>query len=108
MSTLIMSVTTYDAAAGGSPFAGIVPLFDIFGSAFTSWWKKLFAGLLAILLIFTGARLVMALAGMHKATDSAVAGQVDAAKSKAGWAAAAFGGVVCFVPLTVAFFTAIG
>lgn len=91
----------------GSPFKGIVPDFTVFGADFDVWWKKLFAGLLALLLIYTGARLAMALGAMHKAKGSSIAGQVDEAKSAAVWAGIAFGAVVCFVPLTVAVFAAI-
>jgi uncharacterized membrane protein YidH (DUF202 family) len=90
-----------------SPFQGIVPDFSIFGAEFTTWWQKLFAGLLALLLIYTGARLAIALGAMHKARNSGVAGQVDEAKSQAVWAGIAFGAVVCFVPITVAIFAAI-
>ena len=94
-------------AKGTSPFKGIVPNFSIFGAEFTTWWQKLFAGLLALLLIYTGARLAIALSSMHKARSSGMPGQVDEAKSQAVWAGIAFGAVVCFVPLSVAIFTAI-
>lgn len=97
------------ATGGGSqsPFKGIVPDFTIFGAEFTTWWQKLFAGLLAIMLIYTGARLVIALGSMHKARSSQIGGQVDEAKSAVVHAGIAFGGVICFVPLSVAIFFAL-
>lgn len=102
---LATTTTTYLAA--DSPFSGITPDFTVFGAQFTTWWQKMFAGLLALLLVYTGAKLVIALAAMHRARSTGVAGQVDEAKSSATYAGIAFAAVIVFVPITVAIFAAV-
>ena len=64
-----------------------------FGTAFTSWWQKLFAGLWALAIIAAGAALLIAIVAMRKATNNNIPGQADEAKSHAVWAGAALAGL---------------
>lgn len=51
-------------AAIDNPIDGIVPDFSIFGTEFSEWWQKLFAGLWALALIYSAVNLVLGFAAM--------------------------------------------
>src|ERR1700712_4611742 len=104
MSSLHAAVTVHELAMA-NPFANIVPDFNVFGAQFTTWWTKRFPGLWAVLIIGTGAYLLVSVSQMRKATANNVPGQVDEAKSHAMWAGISLGGLIAFAVIMGAVFT---
>ena len=74
-----------------NPFDHLIPNFTIFGTQFTQWWQKLFAGLWALAIIGAGAWMVLAILGLRRATANNAPGQVDEAKHNAVWAGTVVG-----------------
>lgn len=74
-------------------FGGITFQWGAFGTAFDTWWKKLFGAILVGALIFAGANLVMSLAGLSSAKEAGRAEAVAASRTKVGHAIAGVIGV---------------
>lgn len=53
-----------------NPISGVVPNFAVFGVEFDAWWKKLFGGAWAILIILSIFYLAVGLQEMAKSDDS--------------------------------------
>lgn len=94
--------------AAENPFDGLVPDFSLFGAEFTEWWQKLFMGIWAICIIIAGAYLLIAFLGLRRAHSNNMPGQVDEAKGRMMWSAAALGGLVGFAVIMAAIFTILG
>jgi uncharacterized membrane protein YidH (DUF202 family) len=91
-----------------NPIGGLVPDFNIWGAAFTTWYQKLFVGLWGLLIIGAIAALAMALAKLHRATTNNVPGTADEAKAHAVWAGTALGALVGLGVIVTAIFTVAG
>lgn len=57
-------------AAIENPISGVVPNFAVFGVEFDAWWKKLFGGAWALLIILSIFYLAVGLQEMAKSDDS--------------------------------------
>lgn len=95
MSMIHMASTTVQVAID-NPFADLVPDFNVFGTEFDAWWKKLLGALWALLIIASGAAFMISILQMRKATSNNIPGQADEAKSHAIWAGGSVIGLASF------------
>lgn len=103
---LIESLTAIAAMvpAIDNPIDGVVPDFTIFGAEFNSLWKKLFAALWALALIYTIARLAVAIAAMSNSKGGHPQ-QLAEHRAEAAWAGGALAGVAALGVIVTAILT---
>ena len=108
--TLIFAqhVAAATPVAMDNPFTGIVPNFTVFGAEFNSLWKKLFAGLWAVVLIWTAARLLMSFMAMSDHKGGGHPQALSEARSDTKKAAFALGGTIAFGAIVSLFFALFG